>query len=236
MTKPSALARSAGFFFLLTILGGVFAEGFVSDRLIDFHDAAATAANILAHKGLFQIGFTVYLIEMASQIATAAFFYRLLKPVDRTIALLALVFELSGCVIKIFARVLYIAPLWVLENGPVLKGFDADQVHALALLLLRVNERGAGVALAFFGFSTPLNGYLVLRSTFLPRWLGALSLVAGVGWLAFLYPPLGYRTFMFMALLGLVSSAAMIFWLLVFGVNETRWRERAVAASMPPAG
>ena len=50
-----------GMFFLLTIIAGTFAQGFVSERLIVFSDAAATATNILAHKGLFQLGFTVYL-------------------------------------------------------------------------------------------------------------------------------------------------------------------------------
>ena len=70
-TSPRFLARMAGLFFLLTILGGIFAQGFVSERLIDFTNAAATATNILTHKGMFQLGFTVYLIEMACQVATA---------------------------------------------------------------------------------------------------------------------------------------------------------------------
>src|SRR5213078_4786674 len=114
ITKTSSrfLARMVGLFFLLTILAGIFAQGFVSERLIDFSDAATTAANILTHKGLFQLGFTVYLIEMACQITTAVLFYQLLKPVNRTIALLALLLELTGCIVKIFARVFYIAPLF----------------------------------------------------------------------------------------------------------------------------
>src|SRR5204863_9042188 len=97
ITKPSPrfLARMAGLFFLLTILTGIFAQGFVSERLIDFSDAAATATNILTHKGLFQLGFTVYLIEMACQVVTAVLFYQLLKPVNRTVALLALVLDVT---------------------------------------------------------------------------------------------------------------------------------------------
>ncbi len=61
-SSPRFLARLTGLFFLLTILTGIFAQGFVSERLIDFKDAAATATNILTHKSLFQLGFTVYLI------------------------------------------------------------------------------------------------------------------------------------------------------------------------------
>lgn len=235
MTSPRRIARLAGLFFLLTIVAGIFSQGFVSEKLIDFGNATATANHILAHQVLFQIGFTVYLVEMTCQIATAVFFYQLLKPVNGTVALLALVFELAGCIIKVVARVFYIASLPVLANERALSGFTSDQVRALALVLLKVNDRGAGVALAFFGLSTPLNGFLILRSTFLPRWLGALSLIVGLGWLTFFYQPLGYRVFMFIALAGLLGAAAMIFWLVVFAVNEERWREVASSASRAQA-
>jgi hypothetical protein len=227
--SPRSLARITGVFYLLTILTGIFAQGFVSERLVNFGDAAATATNILTHKGLFQLGFTVYLIEMACQIAMTALFYVLLRPVSRSVSLLAAFWGLTGCVIKTFARVFYIVPLFVLGGAPSLSAFSAEHLQALALVLLRVNDQGAGIALAFFGFATILKGFLIIRSTFLPRFLGVLSVVAGLGWLTFLYPPLGYRAFPVVALLGLVGSAVTIFWLLVFGVNEQRWKEQAGA-------
>jgi hypothetical protein len=231
-SSPRFLARLTGLFFLLTILTGIFAQGFVSERLINFGDAVATATNILTHKGLFQLGFTVYLMEMACQVAMTALFYVLLRPVSRSLSLLSAFWGLTGCVIKTFARVFYIAPLFVLGGAPSLSGFNTEQLQSLALLLLKINDAGAGIALAFFGFATVLKGWLVFRSTFLPRWLGVLSIVCGLGWLTFLYPPLGYRAFPVVALLGLLGSAATIFWLLVFGVNEERWKEKA-SSSMP---
>jgi hypothetical protein len=230
-SSPRQLARLTGLFFLLTILAGIFAQAFISERLINFSDATATATNILTHKGLFQFGFTVYLIEMACQITTAVFLYQLLKPVNRTIALLSVVLEVTGCIIKLFARVFFIAPLFVLGRPAAFTGFGAEQLQSVALILLNVNDQGAGAALGFFGFSTLLSGYLVFRSTFLPRWLGVLSFVAGLGWLTFLYRPLGDRVFPVAALFGLSGAVAMIFWLLAFGVNEERWTKQSAASS-----
>ena len=221
--SPRLLARLAGVFFLLTIIGGVIAQGFISERLIDFRDATATANNILANKLLFQIGFSIYLIEMACQVVTGLLIYRLLRPVNRTLALLMLLFEFTGIVIKTFARVFYITPLYVLDGGVTLSGLDAEQLRSISLMLLKVNDYGAATAIAFFGFSTLLDGYLIFRSGFLPRWLGVLGMIAAFGWLAFIYPPLGYSVFIYAALFGLLASAAKIFWLIVFGVDEEKF-------------
>jgi hypothetical protein len=72
--------------------------------------------------------------------------------------------------------------------------------------------------------------YLMIRSTFLPRTLGMLSVLGGVGWLSFLYPPLGYRRFPYIAAFGVLGAVSLILWLLVFGLNEQRWKEQESAA------
>ena len=228
MTSPRHVARTLGLLFLLVIVCGVFAQGVVSERLINYRDAAATANNILSNRGLFQLGFTVYLIEMASQIATAALWYVLLRPVSRPIAFAAAFIELAGAIIKTFARVFFIAPLWVLDGGStVLHGFTPEQVQSTALILLRSNDIGAATAMAFFGFSSLLNGYLIFKSTFLPRWLGVLGMIAGLCWLLYLYPPLGRAAFGITALYGLLVSVAMILWLVIRGVDQQKWKQQA---------
>jgi len=229
-TSPRLKARITGAFYLLTILTGIFAQGFVSGRLVVDGDAAATATNILTHRGLFQLGFAVYLVEMACQIAMTALFYDLLKPAGRSVSLLAAFLGLAGCVIKTFSRVFFIVPLFVLGGAHYLSVFSAEQLQALALLFLKVNDRGAAIALVFFGFYALLTGYLILRSTFLPRILGVLSVLGGLGWLSFLYLPLGYRLFPYIAVPGILGAASLMLWLLVFGVNEQRWKEQASAA------
>jgi len=238
--RPRTIARLLGLFTLLTILGGVIAQGLISDRLIVFSDAAATANNILSHRGLFKLSLSIYLIEMIANVVTTALWYILLRPVNRTIALAAAFIDLAGCIIKTVARVFYFTPLWVLGAAstpgsivnPALHGFTPEQIQSLALVLFRANAVGAGLAMAFFGFSVPLNGYLIFRSTFLPRWLGALGMIAGVCWLTFIYPPFGSRLFMFTAPVGLLIVIVMIVWLLVFGVDEQKWREQADATRL----
>jgi Domain of unknown function (DUF4386) len=234
-TKKSSLslmARIAGTLYLITMLTGIFAEGFVSGRLVVNGDASATAANILAHRSLFQLGFAVYLIEMACQTAMTALFYRLLKPAGRSVSLVAAYLGLTGCVIKTLSRLFFITPLFILGGAHYLSVFSTQQLQALALLFLKVNDHGAGIALVFFGFYAILTGYLMIRSTFLPRILGVLSVLGGLGWLSFLYPPLGYRLFPYIAAFGLLGALSLIVWLLVKGVNEQRWKEQAEATSV----
>lgn len=231
--SPRFRARMTGLFYLLTMLTGIFAQGFVSNRLVVFGSAATTAANILAHKSLFQWGFTLYLVEMSCQIIFIVLFYDLLKPVSRLISLLAAFLGVAGCIVKTVSRLFYIAPLFVLGGAHYLSVFNAGQLQALALLFLKVNDRGAAVSLAFFGFYAFLTGYLILRSTFLPRFLGVWSILAGFGWLTFLYPPLGYRLFNYLAIFGFLGAAALILWLLIVGVNVQRWKEQAAAAAAP---
>jgi hypothetical protein len=229
-SSPRRLARAIALLFLLVIVLGIVAQLFISERLVSFGDAGKTARNILANESLYRIGFTLYMTEMAAQIAQTVLLFFLLKPVNCGVATLALVFGLVGCTIKTFSRVFYLAPLFILK-GHALGALTADQLPAVSLVLLNVNDRGAGVALAFFGFESVLEGWLILRSTFLPRWLGVLGIVGGAGWLTFLSPTLGYAVFNIVAPVALIGSIAMIGWLLVKGVDEERWRALEASAS-----
>jgi hypothetical protein len=229
-SSPRLKARIAGVFYLLTILTGIFAQGFVRERLVVANDAAATATNILAHKSFFQLGFSVYMIEMACQIVITGLFYELLKPAGRSISLVAAFLGLAGCIIKTVSRLFYIAPLFILGGAPYLNAFSGAQLQALALLFLKVNDHGAAIALVFFGFYALLTGYLIIRSTFLPRVLGVLGMFGGLGWLIFLYPPFGYSLFPYIAALGLLGAVVLLLWLLVFGVSEPRWKQQDGAA------
>ena len=224
----TAYGEDSGVLYLLTMITGIFAQGLMVGGLLVDGDAAATATDILG-PGAAWIGFQRFPDRDDLQTAFAAPLYELLKPSGRSLSLVAAFLGLAGCIIKTFSRLFYVAPLFILGGAPYLRVFSHEQLQALALLFLKLNDRGAGIALAFFGFYAVLTGYLMIRSTFLPRILGVLSVVAGVGWLSFLLPPLGYRLFQYVAPLGLLGAATLIVWLLVFGVNEQRWKEQARA-------
>lgn len=229
LTSPRRTARITGAFYLLTIVTGILAQFVVSARLIA-HDPATTAANILANRSLYELGFTIYMVEMIAQIVTTALFLVLLEPVSRGASLVAAFLGLAGCTIKTVARVFYLVPMYLLADERYAAAFSHDQVHALGTLLLKVSDRGAATALAMFGAYALVSGMLIFRSRFLPRFLGVLSALGGLGWLTYLSPSLGDQLFPILALIGLVGALALIGWLLVVGVDEPRWRDRAGAA------
>ncbi len=224
---PKRMARIAGVLYLITIVAAVIAQGLIAERLINYRDASITALNVVAHPDQFRFGFTMYMIEMVAQTIMTMLFYVLLKPVSKTGSLIAAVIGVIGCGIKAVSRVFFVAPAMVLEGKHYLSTFSAEQLHSLALLFFNINEMGAAIAVVFFGFSTVITGWLIIRSTYLPRLLGWLAVVGGIGWLTFLWPPLGYRLNLYIAGIGLLGSLATIVWMIAFGVNEARWDEQA---------
>ena len=100
---------------------------------------------------------------------------------------------------------------------------------ALTLELLQFLPHGVNIGLGFHGFYWILIGYLIFRSTFLPRILGALMALAGLGWLTFLSPPLANYLSPYNLASALLVEALVMLWLLVMGVNDQRWKEQAGA-------
>ena len=85
-------------------------------------------------------------------------------------------------------------------------------------------------SLVFFGFYCLLIGYLIYRSVFLPRILGVLMALGGLGWLTFVSPTLAQHLSPWNMAPGVFGEGALTLWLLVFGVNEQRWKEQAAGA------
>src|SRR5437016_5438228 len=108
-TSPSTRGRILAALFLFVIIAGITAQSFISDWLVVGDDAARTAANILANKSLYRLGFTIFMLEMIAQVAVTALFYDLMKPVNRSVARVSAILGLIASGIKTQARLFYYA-------------------------------------------------------------------------------------------------------------------------------
>ena len=229
-SSPRFTARMAGVCQLLEALTATFGQVIVLGKLVVSDNAAATASNILGHERLFWLGFASSLLGVVFHIVYALLFYDLLKPVNRRVSLLALLVLLVASAIQAVTGLLYLAPLLILQGGSSLSAFTAEQLRALSYTFVRLNAYAFNIHLVFFGLWCVLTGYLIFRSTFLPRILGALLAIAGLGWLLYLFPPLAYHLFPFIAAASALGEIPVEFWLMVMAVNSERWKEQASAA------
>jgi len=225
--SPRVKARIAGLFELLEALTSGFGQVIVPGMLIVSGNAAATAANILAHGLLFRFSVLAALIGVACHIAWLFLFYELFKPVNRSLSLLAAFVGLVAIAIQACSSLFQVAPLIVMEAGQSFSAFNVDQLQALTLMSLRFSARAFNTYLAFFGIWCVLMGYLIFRSTFMPRIIGVLEAFAGLCWLTFLWPPLGHYLSPYNQVLSAPGELSLMLWLLVMGVNSQRWNEQA---------
>jgi Domain of unknown function (DUF4386) len=224
--SPRPKARITGVLYLLYFLTAVLGV-FLIKGLVVSGDAAATANNVLAHERLFRLSVAVGLIGTALYIAVTVLFYRLFKPVNTTVSLLAAFFSLVGCAIQAFGSLFQIAPLVVLEGSPYLSAFKVEQLQAVALMFIKLNVQAAYIYLVFFGLFNLLIGYLIFKSIFLPRILGVLMALSGLGWLMFLSPSVANYLLTYIEVVGVIAEASLMLWLLVKGVKVERWKEQA---------
>lgn len=229
---PQRYARVCGVLYLYIIAVGTFAEVFVRSRLVVPADAAATAHNILANELLFRIGFSAELLHLACDVAVAMILYALLRPVDRNIALLATFMRLACLIILATASLSHFVALRLLGDAPYLETFPPDQRHALALLAMKLHGDGYAISLVFFGFACLSLGYLIFRSSYLPRTIGALLVIAGFCYLFnsfthFVNPAFAATLFPALFVPIFVAELSLALWLIVKGVDAVKWKERA---------
>jgi hypothetical protein len=227
--SPRFKARMAGVFQLLEAITATSGQVLILGKLVVDGDAAATAANILGHTQLFWLGFASSLIGVVCHIVWALLMYQLLKPVNRTVSLLAAFVILVGSALQAIAALLYLAPRYILQGGGSLSSFTTQQLQALAQVFLHLNGRAFNVYLVFFGLWLLLIGYLIFKSTFLPRFLGVLVAISGVAWMMYLYPPITIPLYPYIATASAIGEIPLELWLIVMAVNDQRWKEKAAA-------
>lgn len=221
-------ARIGGVLFLVSLVAGGFGEAYVPSKLIVAGDAAATWANIKNFDFLYRLGFAAFLIESLCDITLVVILYALLKPVNKTLSLLAAFFGLVGTALFAFAELFYFAPLLIMGGADYLKTFAPDQLNALVLLSMKFYGYAGMIFTAYYGMSWIVRAYLIWNSGYLPKFLGVLMAIGGVGFVvrnfALILAP-AYASdvlLMFMFPGGLLMTG----WLLVKGVDLAKWNAK----------
>lgn len=224
-------ARIAGALFLISLVAGGFGEFYAPSALIVSADAAATAKNIIASDSLFRLGFASYLVEAMCDVGLTLVLYLLLRPVREDLALLAVFFRLVSTAVFAIAELFYFAASLVLGGAGYLKTFSPEQLNSLALLSLKLSGYGGGIFMVFYGVPSVLLGYLIFRSGYLPRFLGVLLALSGLGFVThnFVLALAPAYTSPLLLLPAPLAALALTVWLLARGVDAPKW-EAALAA------
>lgn len=218
-------ARITGIIYLAYFLAAI-GSTLLLKAVIVPGDALATASHIRQQEPMFYAGFAVGLISIGLYIALTARLYELFRVVDRNLSLLGAFFSLAGCTIQAFSSILQLVPLMLEQSD--LRAFSNEQLRALTQMIAMLQRSAINLGFVFFGMYCLLIGYLIIRSMFLPRVLGALLALAGLGWLTFLVPPLAAALSPYIQASGVLAEALFMLWLLVFGVNMQRWTEEVL--------
>ena len=229
--SPQRYARIGGALYLAIIVLGAFAEGFVANKLVVAGDAATTAANILASPGLWRLSVAGDLIVVLCAVPLLWIEYLLLRPVSKQLVLLAVLFNLASLAVEAISKVFLLVVMPTLGSADYLKAFDPHKLQILANLALSSHDVAFNIALIFFGFTCIVNGYLIFRSGYLPKFVGVLMQIAGLCYLtacfAALFAP-AFADLITPAILlpPLIGESSFCLWLLVKGVNIAKWKER----------
>ena len=222
--SPRFTARIAGIFELLEALTFTGGQVIILGRLIVPNNALTSATNLQLHKQLYWLGFSLCLLSIIFHIVWAFLFYKLFKPVSRSVSLLAVYIILVGCAVQTITCLFYIAPWLALSQADSVNSLTAGQLQLFSLML-KLNAQAFDIYLVFFGFWCVLSGYLVFRSNFMPRLLGVLFMVSGLGWVTFLVPLFAHKIFPAIAVASALGEFPMMVWLIAFGVNAQKLKE-----------
>ncbi len=233
--SPRTLARLAGGLYLINIVGGAFAIGFVPAMLVVAGNATATAHNIQANELLYRSGLVAHILIDVTAVLLAVIFYDLFKVVNRRLAMTVVFFTLVGTAVESAGLLNQFAPLTLLDGGRYSTAFTAEQLQALVYMPVTLATNGYDINSVFFGFYGLTIGYLVFRSTFLPRVIGVLLAVGASCYLAYsvadiLAPAFAAHLIPWIQLLSLPGEGSLCLWFLIAGVNVQKWNERASAS------
>lgn len=222
-TSTQIYARIGGVLYLILILAGMFGEIFVRGKLIVAGDATATASNIMASRLLWRIGIATDLIMHVLDIPIMLIIYILLRPVNKNLALLALLFNLIQTAVLVANKLNLVAALLQSQSA---------ELHAQMYISLKLHDIAFGIGLIFFGFTCLVNGYLIFRSDYLPRAIGVMLQIAGLCYLInsfvlLLAPKFASIIFPSILIPAFIGELSFCLWLIVKSVDAEKWNENS---------
>jgi len=229
--SPNVYARTGGVIYLVTIVFGAFAEGFVMNKLVAPGDAAATAHNIAASPGLWSAAVASDLIVPIIAVAGVWISYVLLSPVSKSLILLDVFFTLVSLAVEAVSKLFLLLVLPILSTTGYLQAFEPRQLQTLANLALQSHNFVFNIALIFFGCACLVEGYLLYKSGYFPKFIGILMQLAGCCYLiacfaALFAPALSDLITPAILLPPLIGESSYCLWLLIKGVNIDEWNQR----------
>jgi hypothetical protein len=177
MNSVTKIARTAGVLYLLYVLTSVIANLF--GKFV-FVEAPVTIDHILTHATQFRIGFVINLFSVSLFLLAAWALYVLLKPVNKDLALLFLLFNVAGFAVWLLSSLSLFGSLVILNSTDAIKAFHPDQLHALAIFSFGLYKTGAFIAQVPYGVWLFPLGYLVFKCKFIPKILGMLLIADGI--------------------------------------------------------
>jgi hypothetical protein len=222
-------SRLAGGLYLAMMPFSFFGILYVPSVLVVPGDAAATARNIMGSEWLFRSGIVSHLVGQLIFVLLVLTLYQLLRPVNKDYSGLMVTLALLGVPIALVNEVNHFAVLRLLSGVDYLEPLTRGQIEAQAMLFLDLRRSGLVVAQVFWGLWLMPLGYLVFRSGFLPRLLGVLLIVAGVGYVvdvvvAVLLPNIDLTISQFT----FVGELLFPLWLVFKAVNVDQWQRVAL--------
>ena len=227
MGSPKRLARKTGILYFLVILTGVASEAIARNFIIVPGDIATTVYRITAYEWMFRLAFVISLTRFAVLVLMVLALYRLLGPVNKDWSLVMVALALLSIPIGMVSLLFqYAAPLLLSSSGYSTL-FTTEQWHAQVLFFIDMQTLGDKASQILAIWLLPL-GFLIHRSGFLPRILGVLMGIAGLGYVTdflifFLLPNLNWQV----AGIAFLAELPFPLWLLIKGVDVEQWRSRA---------
>lgn len=224
--RNAAIAAGAGL--LIMTVAAIFAR-FVYDSMLVPGDAAATANNILANELQFRLAIISFLFVIVLDVIVAWGLYVLLRPVNRNLSLLAAWFRLVYAAVFMVTLLDLGNALRILHSAGTLVVLETGQLQAQALLALSAFSDGWSFALAVFGLHLTVLGYLVFKAGFMPKILGALLIIAGLGYMfdsitGFIFPNFGVTV----GQITFIGELLLALWLVIKSARAKNWEKLAL--------